>query len=272
MSVTGQSSWPYPFWVAHRGAGKLAPENTLAAFELGAKYGYRMFECDVKISADEQAFLLHDKTLTRTTNHASAWGPGSDPLAGSHNWESLSRLDAGNWLSDAFAGEGLPLLRTIAQWCLKKSCLLNIEIKPTPGHGRRTGEVVAGLASDLWKDAGVPPLLTSFDPEALQAAALVAPDLPRGFLLSRLHDGWLDAAKAMGCVAVVFDHPLWTSSTMAQAKEAGLRCLAYTVNDSREVDRLVGLGIDGIITDRVDLFKPDQPQEAGATVTASSLA
>ena len=45
-------AWPYPRWVAHRGAGKLAPENTLAAFQLGATQGYRMFECDVKLSSD----------------------------------------------------------------------------------------------------------------------------------------------------------------------------------------------------------------------------
>ena len=46
------TDWPYPFWIAHRGAGKLAPENTLAAFRLGAQHGYRMFECDAKLSAD----------------------------------------------------------------------------------------------------------------------------------------------------------------------------------------------------------------------------
>ena len=61
-------AWPYPRWVAHRGAGKLAPENTLSAFRLGASHGYRMFECDVKLSADGVPFLLHDATLTRTTN------------------------------------------------------------------------------------------------------------------------------------------------------------------------------------------------------------
>lgn len=44
--------WPYPFWIAHRGAGKLAPENTLAAFRLGAAHGWRMAECDVKLSQD----------------------------------------------------------------------------------------------------------------------------------------------------------------------------------------------------------------------------
>ena len=50
--------WPYPLWVAHRGAGKLAPENTLAAFRVGAGHGYRAFECDVKLSADGVLFTV----------------------------------------------------------------------------------------------------------------------------------------------------------------------------------------------------------------------
>ena len=63
-------AWPYPLWIAHRGAGKLAPENTLAAFRVGAAHGYRVFECDVKLSADGVPFLLHDATLERTTTGA----------------------------------------------------------------------------------------------------------------------------------------------------------------------------------------------------------
>ena len=71
--------WPYPLWIAHRGAGKLAPENTLAAFRVGASHGYRAFECDVKLSADGVPFLLHDTTLQRTTNaHGTA---GERPLS-----------------------------------------------------------------------------------------------------------------------------------------------------------------------------------------------
>ena len=89
--------WPYPFWIAHRGAGKLAPENTLAAFRLGAQHGYRMFECDAKLSADGAVFLLHDATLERTTN-----GHG---VAGELPWHTLSQLDAGGWHSRAYAGE-----------------------------------------------------------------------------------------------------------------------------------------------------------------------
>ena len=50
--------WPFPRWIAHRGAGKLAPENTLAAFRLGSRHGYRAFECDVKLSRDDVPFLF----------------------------------------------------------------------------------------------------------------------------------------------------------------------------------------------------------------------
>src|SRR5690606_23183829 len=57
------AAWPYPLWIAHRGAGRLAPENTLAAFALGHGFGYRMFECDARLSADGEVFLLHDDRL-----------------------------------------------------------------------------------------------------------------------------------------------------------------------------------------------------------------
>lgn len=89
--------WPYPRWIAHRGAGKLAPENTLAAFRLGARHGYRMFECDAKLSADGVALLLHDATLERTSN-----GQGQ---AGDQPWATLAQLDAGSWHSGNYAGE-----------------------------------------------------------------------------------------------------------------------------------------------------------------------
>ena len=65
------SNWPYPRIVAHRGGGKLAPENTLAAIDVGAKYGHKMIEFDAKLSKDGEIFLLHDDNLERTSN---GWG------------------------------------------------------------------------------------------------------------------------------------------------------------------------------------------------------
>lgn len=243
--------WPYPRWVAHRGAGKLAPENTLAAFRLGAAHGYRMFECDVKLSADGVPFLLHDATLDRTTN-----GRGD---AGALSWAELSQLDAGAWHSRAFAGEAVASLEAVARFCLANALALNIEIKPSPGQEAKTGEVVANTAARLWAgaDQQLPPFLTSFSVEALEAAQDAQPDLPRGLLLDHLQTGWLEHALRLGCVAVVMNHALWDNSTVLQAKSAGFKLLSYTVNDEWAAARLQVLETDAIITDRVDLFAPD---------------
>jgi len=244
--------WPYPLWIAHRGAGKLAPENTLAAFRVGAAHGYRMFECDVKLSLDGVPFLLHDDTLTRTTNAPQALGAGLDDVAGEHPWSTLALLDAGSWHSNAYAGEPLPTFESIARYCLQNDFFLNIEIKPTPGTEFHTGQLVANHAARLWHGAGTPPLLTSFDVSALEGAQQAQPNLPRGLLLDSLWAGWLENALRLGCVAVVADHKLWNTSSVAHARQAGLRLLSYTVNDKSTVDRLLALGLDGIITDRVD--------------------
>lgn len=241
--------WPYPRWIAHRGAGKLAPENTLAAFRLGAAHGYRMFECDAKLSADGVVFLMHDATLERTTN-----GRG---IAGEQAWSDLARLDAGGWHSRQHCGEPLPTLENLARFCLANGHHLNIEIKPTPGAESRTGEVVAREAARLWREAAVPPLLTSFKPQALAAARLAAPDLPRGLLLDAWREGWLDEALDLGCRAVVCNHALWDTESVERTHAAGMRCLSYTVNDEWACHHLQNLGTDAIITDRVDLFPPN---------------
>lgn len=240
--------WPYPRWFAHRGAGKLAPENTLAAFRVGAGYGYRAFECDVKLSADGVPFLLHDSTLQRTT---SGHGP-----AGALAWAELSRLDAGTWHSRAYAGEPVPSFESVARFCLHNGYALDVEIKPMPGTERETGRVVAAMAETLWRDASTPPLLTSFQPEALQGARETAPLLPRGLLLDSLRSGWLDEVRALGCTAVVSNYSVMDATTIGALHAAGVRALVYTVNDPAEVQRLDRLGIDGIVTDAVDRFSP----------------
>ena len=240
--------WPYPLWIAHRGAGKLAPENTLAAFRLGAAHGYRAFECDVKLSADDLPFLLHDTTLERTTN-----GRGT---AGDLPWAQLSQLDAGSWHGQSFAGEALPTLSAMAAYIQRNDFCLNLEIKPTPGRETHTGRVVAEQVQRLWAGQRVPPLLSSFRADALKGAREVAPELPRALLLDALSPGWFDVARDLGCVAVVTQHRLMNAQLIDQLHGAGWRALVYTVNDAHEVQRLLALGIDGIITDAVDRFAP----------------
>lgn len=237
------TAWPYPFWIAHRGAGKRVPENTLAAFREGAAQGFRMFECDVKLSADDVPFLLHDSELERTTS-----GTGT---AGARPWAALSQLDAGRWHGAAYAGEPLPTLAAIARYVLANGLAINLEIKPTPGVETRTGELVARAAAQLWTGSAPPPLLSSFEVPCLDAAAEAAPALPRALLLEELWAGWFETAQRLRCVAVVTHHSLMNAALAQRLHDAGMRAPVYTVNAHADLAAMRAAGVDGVITDEV---------------------
>jgi len=240
------TDWPYPRLCAHRGAGKLAPENTLAALRLGYAHGYRMAEFDVKLAADGVTFLLHDDTLDRTTN-----GHGR---ADAHTWRELAQLDAGSWHSPAYAGETLPTLAAVARWSLAHDVAVNIEIKPTRGRERETGAAVALDAAALWAGSRLPPLLSSFSDAAIAAARDVAPALPRAWLADRLPDDWQARAARAGCVAVDLEHTLVNHTQVEAIHAAGLHLLCWTVNDPVLIERLFDLGADTVITDALDVL------------------
>ncbi len=241
-------NWPYPRFIAHRGAGKLAPENTLAAFRHGASFGYRMFEFDVKLSADGKPILMHDATLDRTTT-----GKGRvDALT----LGELAALDAGGWHSPAYAGEPVPTLAAIARYTQANGFMVNIEIKPVPGIEYRTGAAVALDELSLWKGAGTPPLLSSFSEVALEAAHQVAPDLPRALLLDTLPADWLERLRRLECVALDANHLELDAAVIGAAHSAGFKVLCYTVNDPARAANLLSWGLDGLITDAVDQIAP----------------
>ncbi|HOK12700.1 MAG TPA: iron-containing alcohol dehydrogenase, partial [Ottowia sp.] len=121
--------------------------------------GYRMFEFDVKLSGDGSLILMHDALVDRTTS-------GSGRVA-AMTLADLARLDAGSWHSAAYAGEGVPTLGRAAAWLRANGLLANIEIKPATGHEAATGASVARFVQERWQ--GLPPLLSSFSAEALQA-------------------------------------------------------------------------------------------------------
>lgn len=233
--------WPYPFWIAHRGAGKAAPENTLAAFRVGLAAGFRGFECDVQLSRDGLPFLLHDETLERTSD-----GRG---LACAQDWLALSRLDAGSWHGPDFAHEPLARLLEIATLAAAENLAFNLELKPSPGEAGRVGRGVARWLQTHW--TAPPPLLSSFEPDALQAAA------GHGWPLALLSTAWRDElpaeAMALGAVAVVCHHASLDHAAIRALHQRGLRALSYTVNEVAEATRLIDAGIDGLITDRLEL-------------------
>jgi len=242
------SHWPYPAVVAHRGGGKLAPENTLAGIDTGARLGHTMIEFDVKLSRDGEIFLLHDDNLERTSN---GWG-----VAGDLAWSDLLKVDAGSWFSGEFKGEPLPLLSQVADRCRQHGMMANIEIKPTTGTGPLTGKTVALAARALWQDM-TPPLLSSFEIDALEAAQQATPELPRGLLLDAWRNDWRELTERLGCISLHLNHKLLNAQRTAEIKAAGLRILVYTVNQPQRAAELLRWGVDCICTDRIDIIGPD---------------
>jgi glycerophosphoryl diester phosphodiesterase len=246
-------SWPYARIVAHRGGGKLAPENTLEAIDVGARLGLKMIEFDAKLSADDVVFLLHDDDVDRTSD-----GHGA---ARTFTYAQLQQLDAGAWFGPEFAGARMPTLAQVHERCVTLGSMANVEIKPCPGREVETGTLVAREAARLWSDAlsgaEIPPLLSSFSYEALEAARLAAPDLPRGMLYEDVSEDWRDETAALACVSLHADHRHLNEKLVADIRDSGLRMLAYTVNEPERARLLAQWGVDAICTDRIDLIGAD---------------
>lgn len=244
-------SWPYPKTIAHRGAGKLAPENTLAAIRHGVALGYRAAEIDVKLSSDGVLHLLHDDTCDRTTNGRGA--------AGAIAWRELAQLDAGAWHSSGFAGEPIPTYANVFAYCAGNGVALNTEIKPSTGTDRETGAAVALATRALLvnhKNANpITPLLSSFSTEALLAARDAAPELPRAHLFeSPLPVDWLATCKSVAASALDANWRTLTEAIVNEAHEHGLRVACYTCNDLAEAEKLWRWGVDSVITDAVNVI------------------
>jgi glycerophosphoryl diester phosphodiesterase len=246
--------WIYPTTLAHRGGGKLAPENTIAALRCGLTHGYRAVEFDVMLSRDGVPVVMHDPYLGRT-------------VAGSGNVfdydaAELVQLDAGSWFGAAFAGEPVPLFTQFVAFCKEHGIWMNIEIKPAPGFEEQTGTVVATLTRVLFgleiaQDAPQAlPLLSSFSTVALAAAQQAAPDLARALLVDTLNGDWLAQARALQAVAIHTNHRHLTQAGAAAVKAAGFGLFCYTVNDAARASEIMAWGVDGLCTDRIDLITP----------------
>ena len=251
--------WPYPKIVAHRGAGTLAPENTMAAMRYARKHGFRGVEFDVMLACDGVPILMHDAQFGRTVA-----GSGN---VNDHTAAQLRQMDAGAWLGPHFAGEPIPDFESIADFCRASEIWMNVEMKPAPGFEVATGETIARHAARIFaaelqttptaRSAARLPLLSSFSIEALRAAKAAAPTLPRALLVDALPPDWEALCAAVGACALHLNHKALTAEAARAVRQAGLGLFCYTVNDPARARVLLAWGVDGFCTDRLDLIKPD---------------
>lgn len=223
--------------MAHRGASGLAPENTLAALKSAMTYDADFAEIDVNLTRDGEVVLMHDDSVTRTTN---AFGKLRDL-----DYKEVSALDAGSWFSPMFISEKVPTLADAIE-LVRGRMRLNIEIKNRSVQGGLTGKVVEVLErEDFNRDC----IVTSFDRQAILELRKRNPDITSGLIThsgipSELDNGIFDV---LSCHYSIVDRDL-----IAHIHGIGKTIIVWTVNQIVYMKRFIKMGIDGIITDRPD--------------------
>lgn len=246
-------TWPLPRVIAHRCGGWLAPENTLAGLSAAAAAGCMAAEFDVMLCADNEPVLMHDTTLSRTTD-----GVGN---VADFQYGELARLDAGVWFKPSFAGERIPTLAMALTRAAALGLALNIELKPTPERDWQTGEHAAKVMAQHWPSDAPPVLVSSFSEQALEGFATILPALPRALLARRRPRDWKSRCRRLEVVAMVLAAAHVEQRHVDGLHEAGLAIAAYSENDPRRAGALFELGIDGLITDRPDVIRaPLRPE------------
>jgi glycerophosphoryl diester phosphodiesterase len=223
-----------PLIIAHRGASADAPENTLAAFALALEQQAGGVELDVQLSADGWPVIIHDDTVDRTSN-----GSG---LVSQMSVAELQSLDLG-------LGQTVPTLDELFE-AFGPSLLYNVEIK---SDGLlRTGLRDTGLeAADRIEAHHLQShvLVSSFDPFCVRRA--------RRYLSRTTPVAFLRESRAVQLAHHLLpaeaDHPYYQlvdAPYMAWARKRGLRVNVWTVDDAADAQRLVNLGVHGIITNK----------------------
>ncbi|MGJ7440044.1 glycerophosphodiester phosphodiesterase family protein [Aquipuribacter sp. MA13-6] len=229
-----------PAVVAHRGYSSVAPENTLTAIEQGIRSGAEYVEIDAHTTADGVPVLMHDQRVDRTTD-------GTGDVAGLST-EYLAGLDAGSWFAPAFVGEPVPTLAQALDAVRGSGSTLLLEVK-----GPETAaQVEAMLALVRERDMVDEVLLQSFDTNVLTYARAADADIALGLLRGALDPDPVATARQYDVVAYNPSAGALAArpGAVEALNEAGVAVMPYTVNTPAQWATLVGLGVDGIITDR----------------------
>jgi glycerophosphoryl diester phosphodiesterase len=222
---------------AHRGHARAAPENTLSAIREAIASGADYTEMDVQQTADGVVVLLHDRDLKRVAGVARRL----DELS----YAEVRQLDVGSWFDPAFAGERVPTLEEAINLC-RGRIKLNIELKFFTPDRRLAGEV-ARLVRE--KDAESDCLVTSLNYDALREVKRHNPRLRTGLTVAHA----LGDVSRLDIDALSVRADFLSEEVLRAARRLGREVHVWTVNDARQMTRLMKRGVDNIITSDPDL-------------------
>ncbi|GEP39738.1 hydrolase [Nocardioides psychrotolerans] len=236
--------------VAHRGSSGAAPENTLAAVRLALRQRADVVENDIQRTADGELVIVHDTTLTRTTDVEQVF-PGRAPWnVGDFTLAEIKQLDAGSWFDPAFAGERVPTLREWVEAIGGRAGMLLEPKAPAlyPGIDIELDKELRSMPafrSALMRDDVV---VQSFDHEWLHGYKDLAPDVPVGLLFGTRPTSAQVTEAATWAEQVNPALGVSEQATIDQVHQAGMEIHVWTVNTGQDMRRAARWGVDGIIT------------------------
>ena len=250
----------HPLIIGHRGFAQLAPENTLPSFKLALDADVDLVELDSRQTRDGQLFVFHDRHLDRTTNAARHWAKRKI-RADSKSFTELQSLDAGSWFDAKFTGAKIPSLSEALDVIHGAGCVTLIE--------RKTGDAAAYASLLREKSLLNHVVLIAFDWQFLRAFHELEPEQVLGalgppivltdgrkprFKRRRLSARWLDLLAPTAARVVVWNQHV-SAESVSLAHKRGLRVWIYTVDDPALATKLIGMGVDGIITNNPILIR-----------------
>lgn len=243
---------------AHRGGAKLAPENTIPAFDNGMACRADGLELDVHLSADGVPVVIHDTTVDRTTD-------GAGPVA-VHMAAALAQMDAGYHFTrdgeHSFRGRGIGVPTLDAVLARFPTARAIIEMK---GADPRLAHSVVQVVRHHRAEARV--CLSAFQRVVVDAVRAEAPDIAtsasQGEARWTLHRSWVRWPFASPRPHAAFQVPervgrmrVVSPAFVRQAHREGQVVQVWVVDDPAAIRRLLDWGVDGLITDRPDVAVP----------------
>src|SRR5262249_29339577 len=225
--------------IAHRGASASAPENTLAAFRRAGEEGANLVELDVQESSDGVVVVAHDRDLMKVARSPlRIWSSAA---------EQLRQIDIGSFFSPSFKDERLPTLAEALAVC-RGVCRMDIELKDY-GKSQRLEERVVELVEAAGMQDDI--VTMSLNRRMVENMKRLRPRWTAGLLVAKA--GGDPSRLPFDFLAV---EPRMATRTFSRAAGAGQKPVyVWTVNDPQRMIRMIGLGVDGLITDRPALAR-----------------
>lgn len=225
--------------IAHRGASKLAPENTMYAFELAYKLGAEGIETDVQLTKDNIPIIIHDETLKRTT---SGTGYVKD-----FTYNELIKLDIGSWFSQEFKGAKFVTLEEFLTWIKPKDLYINIELKNNKIDYKNLEVIVYEMLKEhKLLDRTT---ISTFSENSIRRLKQFQDKVEVAFLTSKRLPNLVEYSKNLGANAIHIKYRLLTGELVEKAHAADMPVRVYTINKYKQMMNCYENMVDGIMTD-----------------------